>query len=41
MKYVHRQVSRKKASFMRCEFTVFENAADPLPSSRPTKFPEQ
>ena len=41
VKYVRRQVSRKKASFMRCEFTVFENAADPLPSSRPAKFPGQ
>ena len=39
--YVRRQVPRKKASFMRCEFTVFENAADPLPSGRPAKFPGQ
>ena len=35
VKYVRRQVPRKKASFMRCEFIVFENAADPLPSGRP------
>ena len=41
MKYVRRQVPRKKASFMRCEFTVFENVADPLPPSRPAKFPGQ
>ena len=41
MKYVRRQVPRKKASFMQFEFTVFENAADPLPSGRPAKFPGQ